>query len=131
MVEDHVSAVGYTCSILTAVATLSHTEAHVAHDDVACSRKRDSIAINHHTFARSSLACHIKIFGKYNTTADFDNSRHIKNYDAVWLAYGISKRAFTRVVEVSYMLNATRASACGKASEALSFRESQLLCLRT
>ena len=107
MVENHVSAIGNTSSILAAVATLSHTEAHVAHDDVACSRKRDAIAINHHTFARSSLACNIKIFGKYNTTADFDNSRHIKNYDAVWFAYGISQRALTRVVEVSYMVNAT------------------------
>ncbi len=127
VVEYHALAVGYSCGILSRGATVTHTEADVAHDDVVGTRKRHSVAIDDDAFARGCLSCHVEILGENDARIDFNHTCHIENDDAVGLADGVAQRAGAAVVEVGHVIDASCAASRSEASPPLRLRKGQLL----
>ena len=94
VVEDHVLTVGDTGTVLVLGSYPTHTETHMAHDDVAGTRERHAVAIDGDALARSRLTGHIEVVLEHNSAAgELDDTRHVEDDDAVGLAYGIAQRA--------------------------------------
>ena len=123
MVENHVLAIRNTSGILVLGANGSHTETHVADNDIVGSRERHAVAIDGNTLAGCRLSGHIEVLGKRHARIDADDTCHIEHHNTVRLADSIAQRSRARVFQVSYMVDFTRTSARGKASPALCARE--------
>ena len=127
VVEDHVAAIGNACSILAAGAALTHTEAHVAHDDIVGTRERHAVAIDLHTLSWSRLSQYGQVLGKDQTTCQFDDATDIEDDDTVRLADSIAKRARARVVQVGDVVNGASTSTGCETTKTFRTGECQLL----
>ena len=124
VVEDHVLTIGNAAGILVLGSHGTHTEAHVANDDVVGSREANTIAIDGNALAGSCLACHIEVVLEDDAGVDTNDTTHVEHHDTVGLADGITQRPLTRVVEIGDMIDTACTSACGVTAPALSAGES-------
>ena len=90
MVEDHVLSVSYAGSILVIGSHGSHTEAHVAYNDIVGTGERSSVAIYGDTLTGSCLTSYVKVAAEYKTRVDAYYTSHVEHDDTVWLAYGVA-----------------------------------------
>ena len=90
MVEDHVLSVSYAGSILVIGSYGSHTEAHVAYNDIVGTGERSSVTIYGDTLTGSCLTSYVKVAAEYKTRVDAYYTSHVEHDDTVRLAYGIA-----------------------------------------